>query len=148
MDRETHCGYRRFFYLSGLAAVACALLLALAMPVWADPAHVHKGGSPFEGKDGRKNAHCLLNKHGHGNLPCPHTLLYFTKNKPGFFIAVECGGSRQGPLPVKTSFDRNPGATPADSFAGHQVRRMARPGDPRMRDFHLPYSLDRPPQSV
>ena len=148
MNRETHSGYRRFFYLLALAAASSALLLVLAMPVWADPAHVHKGVSPFEGKDGHKNAHCLLNKHDHGNLPCPHALLNSPKNKPGFFIAVECGGSRQGPLPVKTGYDHNPGATPANSFTGPQDSRMARPGDSRMRDFHLPDSLDPPPKSV
>ena len=118
------------------------------MPAWGGSAHVHKGVSPFEGKAGHKNSHCLLNKHDHGNLPCPHALLNFPKNKPGFFISVECGGSRQGPLPVKTGFDRNPGLAAATPVAASQGNCQTFSGGSLLRDFYIPDPLDHPPKSV
>jgi len=148
MSQETHSGYRRFLKLLALAGVSLGFLMFLGNSAWGSPAHVHKGVSPFEGKSQHKNPHCLLNKHEHHNLPCPHTLLRFPINEPGFFISVECGGSRQGSLPAKTGFDHNPGMTASSLLPTPLNSCEARSGDILSRAFHLPNSLDHPPQSV
>lgn len=148
MNRKMQSGYWRFIKLSSLAGVWLGLLMVLAMPAWGNPAHVHKGVSPFEGKGLRIKSHCLLNGHVHRGLPCPHDLLNLPKNRPGFFINVECGGSRQGSLPLETSFDHNPGMTASSYFAALLNIRDARPGAALPWPFCLPNSLDHPPRSV
>ncbi len=148
MNQQIQPSYREFFKLPALLFVALGFLAVLALPAWGNPAHVHKGVSPFEGKSQHKHSHCLLNKHDHGSLPCPHALLKFPKDKSSFFIMIECGGSRQGSLPAKTSFDHNPGMTVYSLFSAPSNNIEARASESLMRVFHLPKSLDHPPKSV
>ena len=140
-----------FWEVFKIPVFACALFgfcLILTIPAWGSSGHVHKSISPFEKNGKNKNDHCLLNKHSHQNLPCPHALLLVQKNKRGFFLSTECGGNRQGSLPAKNIFNHNPCMTTSYVFVVPLNIVEAVPGHLFLRVFHLPDSLDHPPKAV
>lgn len=149
MCQVTKSGFLRVFQMAVHAGATLGLLLVIAMPAWGNSSHDHhKAVSPFTDKGNQKNPHCLLNQHYHGNVPCPHSLLNIPKKNLVFYIGLECGGNKQGSIPVKTGFDHQPAHSGFIPFKSSLSGKRERTRDFSLRKFYLSNPLPPPPKSV